>query len=504
MTDAATRSESARKRRIREEADALAAEREWWIERNAYYYDEDYRYTRFLVPPGSRILDLGCGTGRLLASLRPARGVGVDLSPMMVEEARRRHPDLEFHVGDLEDPSVLDDLPGPFDIILLSDTVGSLEDCATAVSQLHRLCHRDTRIVIAYYSRLWSPALKVARWLRQQMPTSEHNWLSAADLAGILSLTDYEVVRTDYRQILPKRLWGLGPLANRFLGPLPGLSRMGLRSYAVARPLGHPLPESPSVTVVVPARNEAGNIGPAVERIPRLAPDMEILFVEGHSQDETVVAIEKVIAEYPELDIKLVHQDGIGKADAIRKGFRLARGDLLMILDADLTTPPEDLPKFYEALASGKGELVMGTRLVYAMEDDAMQMLNMAANKVFSWLFSWLLNQRITDTLCGTKALSAAHYRQIEAGREYFGDFDPFGDFDLIFGAAKLNLKIVEIPVRYRARQYGSTQISRFRHGWLLARMVVVAFERLKSAEAAITPGAGTRPEGRGTGTDAG
>lgn len=495
--------ESARKQRIRELADSLAAEREQWIERNAYYYDEDYRYTEFLVPAGARILDLGCGTGRLLASLRPARGVGVDLSPLMVDEARRRHPDLEFHVGDLEDPAVLDALPGPFDVILLSDTVGSLEDCATALSQLHRLCHRDTRVVIAYYSRLWSPVLKVARALRQQMPVAEHNWLSAADLTGILSLTDFEVVRTDYRQIVPKRLWGLGPLANRFLGPLPGLSRMGLRTYAVARPLGHPRPATPSVTVVVPARNEAGNIGPAVERIPRMASDLEILFVEGHSQDDTSAAIEKVIAGYPELDIKLVHQDGIGKADAIRKGFRMARGDLLMILDADLTTPPEDLPKFYEALASGKGEMVMGTRLVYAMEDDAMQMLNMAANKVFSWLFSWLLNQRITDTLCGTKALSAEHYRQIEAGREYFGDFDPFGDFDLIFGAAKLNLKIVEIPVRYRARQYGSTQISRFKHGWLLARMVVVAFQRLKSAEAA--GGAdGPGPGGRGTGADAG
>ncbi len=485
--------ESDRKRRIRAEADTLAAERERWIERNAYYYDEDYRYTRFLIPPGSRILDLGCGTGRLLAELRPSRGVGVDLSPRMVEEARRRHPDLEFHVGDIEDPAVLDALSGPFDVILLSDTVGSLEDCATALGQLHRLCHPDTRVVIAYYSRLWSPALKVAQWLRQQMPQAETNWLSAADLAGILALNDFEVVRTDYRQIVPKRLGGVGPLANRFLGPLPGLSKLGLRSYAVARPLGHARPESPSVTVVVPCRNEEGNIGPAVERIPRFADDMEILFVEGHSQDGTVAAIEKVMAEHPELDIKLVQQDGIGKADAIRKAFRLARGDLLMILDADLTTPPEDLPKFYEALASGKGELVMGTRLVYAMEDDAMQMLNMAANKVFSWLFSWLLNQRITDTLCGTKALSAAHYRKIESGRDYFGDFDPFGDFDLIFGAAKLNLRIVEIPVRYRARQYGSTQISRFRHGWLLARMVVVAFRRLKVAEAA-APESGIEP----------
>jgi glycosyltransferase involved in cell wall biosynthesis len=176
-----------------------------------------------------------------------------------------------------------------------------------------------------------------------------------------------------------------------------------------------------------------------------------------------------------------VRQNGTGKADAVRKGFDLARGQVLMILDADLTVPPEDLPKFYEAVTSGVGELVMGSRLVYPVEPDAMRALNTLGNKLFSLLFTWMLNQRITDTLCGTKVLSRDNYERIKEGRAYFGDFDPFGDFDLIFGAAKQNLKIVEIPVRYRARTYGSTQIARFRHGILLARMSLVAFRRLKA-----------------------
>jgi ubiquinone/menaquinone biosynthesis C-methylase UbiE len=475
------RTDTARKRAIRRLADRMAPERDHWVERNAFYYDEDLRYLRFLVAPGQRILDLGCGTGRLLAALEPSRGVGIDFSAAMVEQARRKHPDLEFHVGDVEDPGVLEQLDGPFDVILLSDTVGSLEDCQSTLRQLHRLCTPETRVVIAYFSDLWRPVLRVAQLLGQQMPQVEQNWLSTKELAGLLALADFEVVRRDSRQILPKHAAGAGGVVNRFIGTLPGVRVLALRTYVVARPAVEERERPPSATVVVPCRNEAGNIAPAVERIPRFCDDLEILFVEGHSDDDTVGEIEQVIEKHPELDIKFVQQDGKGKADAVRKGFSVARGDVLMILDADLTTPPEDLPKFYEAITSGKGELVMGTRLVYPMERDAMRFLNTIGNKVFSLLFTWLLNQRITDTLCGTKVLTRANYHQIERGRAYFGEFDPFGDFDLIFGAAKLNLKIAEIPVRYRARTYGSTQISRFRHGWLLLRMVVIAFRKLKA-----------------------
>jgi ubiquinone/menaquinone biosynthesis C-methylase UbiE len=476
-----TRSTSRRKREIQALADRLAPERDEWIERNRFYYDEDERYLQFLVPPGHRILDLGCGTGQLLAGLEPSRGLGVDFSPAMIAEARRRHPDLEFVVGDIEDPAAIERLDETFDIIVLADTVGSLEDVQVTLERLHQLCHAETRLVIAYFSSLWSPVLRVAQRFGQQMPQVEQNWLSGHDLAELLELADFEVVRLDARQIVPKRLGGLGSWANRFIGTLPGVRTTALRSYVVARSTrAAPMPR-PSATVVIPCRNEAGNVQPAVERIPPFCDDLEMLFVEGHSQDETLSEITRVIALHPELDIKVAKQDGVGKGDAVRKGFELARGEIFMILDADLTTPPEDLGKFYQAIVTGKGELVMGTRLVYPMEDDAMRTLNVLGNKIFSLLFSWLLNQRITDTLCGTKVLSRQHYDQIKDGRSYFGDFDPFGDFDLIFGAARLNLKIVEVPVRYRAREYGTTQISRFRHGWLLLRMVLVAYRKLKA-----------------------
>jgi glycosyltransferase involved in cell wall biosynthesis len=280
---------------------------------------------------------------------------------------------------------------------------------------------------------------------------------------------------------MPLRLLGLGRLVNRFVATLPLLRRFCLRNYVIARP--QPPAEAPplSATVLIPCRNERGNIEAAVKRVPPFAEDMEFLFVEGHSQDGTLDEIERVIEAYPELDIKVTVQDGKGKGDAVRKGFDMARGDVLMILDADLTMPPEDLPKFYEALKSGKGEFINGSRLVYPMQEEAMRFLNLLANHTFSLIFTYLLNQRFTDTLCGTKVLRASHYRRIAENRSYFGDFDPFGDFDLIFGAAKLNLKTVEVPIRYDARSYGETQISRFRHGVLLLRMVVFAWRKLKA-----------------------
>ena len=472
---------SHRKARIREMADRLAPNRDRWIEKNAFYYEQDEAYMRFVVPEGLRVLDLGCGTGRLLAALKPSRGVGVDISASMLEVARREHPGLEFVLGDVEDRGLIESLGGPFDVIVLSDTIGSLEDCQATLENLHALCAPDTRIVVAYYSRLWEPLLRAGESVGQKMPIMQQNWLSTDDITALMGLADFEVIKREWRQLLPKWMFGVGAFVNSYIAPWPVVRRACLRNYVVARSSRARPRGNLSTTVLVPCRNERGNIEAAVTRLPRFCDDMEILFVEGHSKDGTLDEIRRVIAAYPQHDIKVIVQPGKGKGDAVRAGFAAARGDVLMILDADLTTPPEWMPKFYEAIASGKGEFANGSRLVYPMEDEAMQFLNHAANRVFSWLFTWLLNQRFTDTLCGTKVLRRVHYERIAANRAYFGDFDPFGDFDLIFGAAKLNLKVVEIPVAYASRTYGETQISRFRHGWLLLRMVVFAFQKLKA-----------------------
>jgi len=469
-----------RKKIIEETSDLLASSRDQWIKKNSYFYNNDHSYMKFLVGDNMRVLELGCGTGQLLNSLNPSYGMGIDLSSNMISIAQKNYPNLSFIQGDVEDNELISSLQGSFDFIILSDTIGYLDDCEVAFERLHSLCTPDTRLIVSYYSWRWQPILALGEKIGLRMPSSEMNWLSTEDTMGFLHLADFEPVKREWRQLVPRSLFGLGTLINRFIGTLPLIRRLSLRNYLVARPVRDVKLRKTSTTVLIPCRNEKGNIENAVKRLPDFCEDLEILYVEGNSQDGTLDEIHRVIEAYPDKDIKVLVQDGKGKGDAVRKGFDHARGDILMILDADLTVPPEDLTKFYKAISSGKGEYINGTRLVYPMDNQAMRFLNFWANRTFSVLFTWLLNQRLTDTLCGTKVLTKKNYEKIVANRSYFGEFDPFGDFDLIFGATKLNLKIVEVPIRYAAREYGETQISRFQHGWLLLRMVVFAYKKLK------------------------
>ncbi len=471
----------ARKEAALRDANKIAPTRDTWIKRNAFFYQSDWQYMRFLVPPDLKILELGCGTGQLLAQLQPSAGVGIDLCEAMIDVARKNYPELSFHVGDVEDTEVINSLDGPFDVIVISDLLGQLEDCDQFFSVIKPLCTPRTRIVVAYYSPAWEPVLRLASMLGLRMSQPDQSWLSSGDTMAFLNAAEFDVIKREWRQLVPKKIFGLGWLINSYLAPLPIIRRFCLRNYVVARHAPTQQKEVLSATVLVPCRNEKGNIEAAVTRLPKFCDDMEVIYIEGGSSDGTFEECERVRDENPELDIKVFKQPGKGKGDAVHLGFDQARGDIVMILDADLTVPPESLPKFYDVIASGRGEFVNGTRMVYPMQSGAMRFLNYWANRTFSIIFSWLLNQRFTDTLCGTKVIRRKDYDELARNRHYFGDFDPFGDYDLIFGASKLNLKIIEVPVRYADRTYGETQISRFRHGLLLLRMVVFAFQKLKA-----------------------
>ena len=338
-----------RKSIISAHMDRMAPEREKWRARNRYYYEENEAYMRFMVPAGLRVLDLGCGNGTLLAGLKPAYGVGIDLSEETIARAREKYPECEFIAGDIEDETLIKGLKGPFDVIILSDTIGFFTDCQETLENLHALCTPETRMIISYFSWLWEPPLRLAEKLGLKMPQVEMNWMATEDICNLLRLADFEPIKVDWQLLFPKRLFGLGPLLNRFIAPLPIVRRFCLRNYTIARSLRILEREELSTTVLVPCRNEAGNVEAAVQRIPRFCDDLEILFVEGNSRDNTLAEIERVIREYPDRDIKVLVQDGVGKGDAVRKGFANARGEVLMILDGDLTMPPEDLPKFYRS-----------------------------------------------------------------------------------------------------------------------------------------------------------
>jgi hypothetical protein len=437
-------------------------------------------YYRLLVPAGMRVLEVGSGNGDLLAALMPSVGVGVDFSAPMLKQAAERHPHLRFIHADAHDL----DLSEEFDFIILSDLVNDLWDVQVVFENLARMARPRTRLILNFYSHLWQLPLGVAQRLGLARPNLVQNWLTSEDVINLLQLTGFEVIKRSSEILLPAPLPVLSGVANRVLAKLWPFSLFDLTNFLVARRISSQRrdgrDEDPLVSVVIPARNEAGNIEGILSRTPEMGRGTEFIFVEGHSTDETYAAVERAIATHPERACKLFKQPGKGKGDAVRLGFAQASGNILMILDADLTVAPEALPRFYEALVSGRGEFVNGVRLVYPMEAQAMRFLNLAGNKFFSLAFSWLLGQPIKDTLCGTKVLWKQDYETIAANRSYFGDFDPFGDFDLLFGAAKLGLKIVDLPVRYHERTYGTTNIQRWKHGWLLLKMVAFAGRRIK------------------------
>jgi SAM-dependent methyltransferase len=453
--------------------DSVARKRDSWRSAGSWYHRRLQEVYSYLIPPGQKVLEFGCGTGDLLAALKPSLGVGIDFSPEMVTRAGEKYPSLKFIQADVHK---LPAIRRTFDFIIISDAVNDLWDVQSAFEQIHPLCTPRTRIILNAYSRLWEIPLLLTAKLNLATPILNQNWLTPTDLTNMLNLAGFESIRTWQEVLWPLPL---GSFANKFLVRFWPFRELALSNFIIARPQSKAVKEA-SVSVIVPARNESGNINAIFERLPKIGSKTELIFVEGHSKDDTYAAIEMEISAHPTIPSVLLQQKGIGKADAVRRGFEHATGEVLMILDADLTVPPEDLPRFYEALVSGKGEFINGVRLVYPMEAQAMRGLNFLGNKFFSLAFSWLLGQSIKDTLCGTKVFWKKDYEKIASNRTYFGDFDPFGDYDLIFGAAKLNLKIIDLPIRYRERSYGSTNIHRWRHGLLLIKMVAFAARRIK------------------------
>ncbi len=462
--------------RLRNHYGQLAGKREISRKLGTEYQRLLHRYYRLFVPSGQRVLEVGCGLGDLLNALEPARGVGVDLSPATLEIAQKKYSHLHFIEGDAHALP----LSEVFDVIILSDLVNDLWDVQQVLGKLVSCCHPGTRLILNFHNNLWNLPLSLARRLGLAHPVPKQNWLTPEDIDGLLNLSGFETVLRRPAILLPLKIPLLAPFCNRMLAHLPFFRGFDLTHFFVARPFTQPPKDQPSVSNVVAARNQARNIETLLQRIPEIGSSSEIIFVEGGSTDHTYETIENLLPRYPKKNVQLLRQTGTGKGDAVRMGFAAAQGEILMILDADGTVAPEDLPRFYDALVSGKGEFINGVRLVYPLGDDSMRFLNMVGNKFFGMLFSGLLGQPIRDTLCGTKVLWKKDYETIARNRAYFGKIDPFGDFDLLFGAARLNLKIQELPIRYHARNYGETNISRWRHGLLLLRMSIRAVLKIK------------------------
>lgn len=457
--------------------DSIAPKRIRQRKAKSYYWDDITNYCNYFVHEDHAVLEIGCGTGELLHQLKAKRKVGIDFSEAMLLQAKAQFPELELHAMAAEDLQ----LNERFDLIILSNLIGYLDDIQDVLTKLHRVCHSNTKIIITHYSFIWEPVLKLGEFMGYKTKTPVQNWLSVAEINNMLFLSEFHVYRNSRRMIFPVYVPLLSELFNNILAKFPLFRLMSINNFTFAKVLPEEIKKEYIVSVIIPARNESGNIENAIRRMPQLGTHTELIFVEGNSTDDTWQVIQKVKKNYSSThDIKTIQATESGKNAAVRKGFEMAEGEILMILDADLTVAPEDLTKFYDAIASDKGDFINGCRLVYPMEKEAMRFLNLWGNKFFSSAFTWLLDQRFKDTLCGTKVLFRKDYQKLVSNRKFFGDFDPFGDFDLLFGAHKLNLCIIELPVRYHERTYGRTNISRFRHGLILLHMCFFAARKIK------------------------
>ncbi|QGY43244.1 glycosyltransferase [Maribellus comscasis] len=470
-----------KKQELRAYFDKIAASRIKYRKSKSYYWDSITEYVSFFVHKNASVVEIGCGTGELLGKIDGKEKTGIDFSEKMIEEAKRQFPSVDFICAPAEDIQ----LEKKFDVVILSNLIGYLVDIQEVFQGLHNICHNETKIIITYYNSFWEPFIKFAEFIGIKKKGPKQSWISAKDLSNLLFLSGFETYKQNSSMLFPFYIPLLSAFLNKFVSRLPFFNWFALNQYTFARPIvdvkQEEVSDKYSTSVLIPARNESGNIENAILRLPRFGKHLEIIFVEGNSTDDTWAKIQEIKEKYKEThDIKILQQPGKGKGDAVRAGYSIAKGDILMILDADLTVPPEQLPKFYNALAQNKGGFINGTRLIYPLEKNAMRFLNTLGNKFFSAAFSWLLEQPVKDTLCGTKVMFRKDYEKLAANRSYFGDFDPFGDFDLLFGAFKLNLKIVDMPIRYQERKYGDTNISRFKHGLLLLKMWWFALFKIK------------------------
>jgi SAM-dependent methyltransferase len=470
VSRAGTRRRVASAESLRDYFNSIAPEWDAWRARNRFYHERIKELVTGAVVPGRCVLDIGAGTGDMLAATLPSAAVGLNVADRLTQLAREKYPGLEFQTFDGTEVA----LPDGFhpDYVVAVNLLDHTSDVFELLASLRECVNERTLIVFTTSNPLWSPLLRLASRLGRRSPESPRNFITNRDIASILHVLGFDVVEAGVTLPVPERIPLLGTALNATLPDLPVLRYASSTQYLAARP--RIARESLSVSVVVPCHNERGNVAACARRVPDMGAGTEIIFVDDGSTDGTRAAVLAAMEEDPR--VRLVAYDtNHGKANAVRAGFDAARNDVLMILDADMTVAPEDLPKFLAPLEAGTADFVNGTRLVYPVEGRAMPTVNFIGNKAFCLLVSLVLRQRVSDTLCGTKALLRRDYESMPLpGR------DRWGDFDLLFGAAREKLRILEIPIHYHERTAGESKMNVRAEGPMFLRTCLEGWRMLR------------------------
>ena len=447
--------------------DLLAKDYDGWKKKNTYYYNGIKSFLKKSVRPGAKVLEIGTATGEILAAAEPSLGVGIDISPEMIKVAKQKYPQHNFFAAAIEEFSYAE----KFDYIIMADLIDHVYDIIGLLENAHRFCHAQTKIIITAINPWWEPLLSFMEKIGAKMPEGPHNFLEHRNLSKFIETIDFAINQTGYLLLFPKYLPLFSWFANSVGVRIWGINKFSFVHYMILRPL--PKNETDlgfGCSVVIPCYNEEGNIEEAVRRTPKMGKYTEIIVVNDGSTDKTADKVRVLQAEFSNLCL-IDYSPNRGKGYAVKEGFNAATQEVMMILDADMSVMPEELPYFFNILNKGLCDFVNGTRLVYPMQDQAMKFLNLLGNKGFSLIMTFIAGQHLTDTLCGTKAMYKKDYRYIKLG------VDKWGDFDLLFGAAKLGHKIMEIPVHYTRRRSGESKMHAFRHGLHLLKACFRGFK---------------------------
>lgn len=439
---------------------------------HAYYYRQVTKELRFIIPPGSSVLYFGCYNGVLIEALQPSRSVAVFhdevINPVSIPGNAYVRSEYKNYI-----PSA------KFDYIVVDAALGKTDDICLFLRNLMKACTMESRIIIRQENRIWRPLLWLGARVGLKSKEVTRNWLSLNDLRTYLAAMGYEPTRLFRRNLIPVKVLFFGPLLNYIASILPIFDWLMLDEFVIARKVflseGEENPK-PSLTICLTVRDEAGNIEPMVKSIPSLCPQQEILFVEGHSTDSTVEEIKKMQSAYPGKNIRLLHQSGYGQGDAIRLGFREAVGSIIILYEGDGTSEPHDIQHFYECMRENRFEFIEGSRFFYPFLKHSMPFLNKVGNYFFSTWFSWFYSTQSTDILSGIKAIGKENFKKVDRTWGFLESTDPFGDFELLFGSVRHGLKMGEIPIHYRAREYGQSKTRIFSHGSYLLKFMWKAF----------------------------
>ena len=454
---------------VQKHFDSLAKDYDKWIKKNAYYHDNIKTLVKQIIPPSSKVLEIGCATGEILAATKPSLGIGIDLSPKIVKIAKEKFSQYTFFCSSIEDFKYNE----KFDYIIMIDLIDHVYDIIEVFESVYNLCTPTTKIILSTINPWWEPVLSLMEKVGGKMPEGPHNFLERRYLTKIVEFLDFSISCSGYMLLFPKYIPIFSFLANAMGTKLWGINKFSFVHYMVLQPLPKNVNDLDlSCSVVIPCYNEAGNIEEAIRRIPHMGKETEIIVVNDGGTDETANIVKKLQRNYHNLRL-IDYTTNRGKGYAVKQGFDAATKEVIMILDADMSVIPEELPRFFNLLNKGACDFVNGTRMIYLKQDQAMGFLKLLGNKLFALIMTFIAKQNVTDTLCGTKALYKKNYKYIKMG------LDKWGDYDLLFGAIKLGNKIAEIPVHYMARRTGESKMRTVKHGFHLLWVCFRGFKEL-------------------------